>query len=68
MQSEYKEGDIVKLKSGGPPMTVESFTNYVSYMRYRCLWFVDGNLYSGDFREEVLQKKNSQFIDKFGKL
>lgn len=37
MNTEFKEGDIVTLKSGGPKMTVE-FTENDSKLVY-CTWF-----------------------------
>ena len=39
---EFKPGDIVRLKSGGPAMTVESFDKKDS--GYLCLWFDEGQL------------------------
>jgi uncharacterized protein YodC (DUF2158 family) len=36
MEQTFKKGDIVRLKSGGPEMTVEqTFQNYC----VRCVWF-----------------------------
>ena len=34
---EFKPGDVVRLKSGGPPMTCESGVN--EYGRVFCQWF-----------------------------
>jgi uncharacterized protein YodC (DUF2158 family) len=36
---EFKEGDVVRLKSGGPNMTVET----VDDDEVRCAWFDDKN-------------------------
>lgn len=43
METEFKAGDVVQLKSGGPKMTVESIDNY-SYtaepdLKAKCVWF-----------------------------
>jgi len=34
----FKKGDVVKLKSGGPDMTVEN----VKVSKATCIWFVNG--------------------------
>jgi len=38
---EFKPGDIVRLKSGGPPMTIESLDKKDGFL---CLWFDEGQL------------------------
>jgi uncharacterized protein YodC (DUF2158 family) len=59
MASEFKVGDIVKLKSGGPEMTVErEFVNYDTKKttgRYECQWFAGKKLESGQFQEDSLE-------------
>ncbi len=42
----FSIGDIVKLKSGGPEMTVQ---RNVSNGHYRCQWFAGKKLESGSF-------------------
>lgn len=47
-------GDVVRLRSGGPDMTVNSvpdgsFRNY-----YHCQWFAGKKLESGNFEEQQL--------------
>jgi uncharacterized protein YodC (DUF2158 family) len=42
MASEIKAGDTVKLKSGGPTMTVAKLKEWKGVMEARCEWF-DGN-------------------------
>lgn len=37
----FEEGDVVELKSGGPPMVIAHFPNDDSAT---CDWFVDGRL------------------------
>lgn len=36
---KFKAGDVVKLKSGGPHMTVDSYT---ASGKVVCVWFEDG--------------------------
>jgi len=52
---EFKIGDIVRLKSGGPDMTVQRFD--VAYAYYTCQWFAGKKLESGDFKEASLERK-----------
>jgi uncharacterized protein YodC (DUF2158 family) len=42
---KFKVGDVVRLKSGGPEMTVESIES-LSFMGgdYNCQWFKDKSL------------------------
>lgn len=40
--SEIKKGDTVRLKSGGPVMTVEDVYHHSNTPRASCVWF-DGN-------------------------
>lgn len=49
---EFKPGDLVKLKSGGPAMTVESVDRKEG--GFVCLWFTDGELDSDTFVSAVL--------------
>ncbi|RQV96945.1 DUF2158 domain-containing protein [bacterium] len=51
--SEFKVGDIVRLKSGGPDMTIES-TNSLYSGDYDCQWFAGKKLETGSFKEETL--------------
>jgi len=54
----YNRGDIVKLKSGGPDMTVkEVITNSLTDEftgSYRCQWFAGKKLDMGVFPQESL--------------
>jgi uncharacterized protein YodC (DUF2158 family) len=51
---KFKVGDIVKLKSGGPEMTVEKpFTH--DGIAYRCQWFAGKKMESGIFPEDSLE-------------
>lgn len=47
-------GDIVKLKSGGPEMTVQITPDPPS-KTYRCQWFAGKKLESGPFPEDSLE-------------
>ena len=52
---EVKPGDIVKLKSGGPDMTVSSV---VDEEFCKCDWFIGGKIRkTGTFTTASLQKK-----------
>jgi uncharacterized protein YodC (DUF2158 family) len=54
----YK-GDVVRLKSGGPKMTVEYFrvsvTKYATLDFACCKWFVGDQLYEGEFDVKTLE-------------
>ena len=53
MADAFKSGDLVKLKSGGPTMTVlEKLDNDL----YRCMWFVAGDCRKENFPPEALVK------------
>lgn len=47
----YKAGDIVKLKSGGPSMTVDKINNN----KVSCVWFKDERLKTAVFRKDTLE-------------
>jgi len=45
--NNFREGDIVKLKSGGPPMTVGKVTEkYIT-----CHWFVPEQFFHGIYEK-----------------
>tara|TARA_B100000424_G_C22850998_1_gene453830 strand:+ start:221 stop:400 length:180 start_codon:yes stop_codon:yes gene_type:complete len=55
MENKFSTGDIVKIKSGGPDMTVQAEPNdRVAY--YICQWFAGKKLEQGRFPEESLEK------------
>ncbi|WP_277023480.1 YodC family protein [Paracoccus hibiscisoli] len=39
--SDFKSGDIVELKSGGPAMTIEDQGTYSGIRKASCVWFVN---------------------------
>lgn len=42
MNEQLKAGDTVRLKSGGPLMTVESIDEYIDgKTKAKCTWFID---------------------------
>jgi len=50
--SQFKPGDIVVLKSGGPKMTVDS----ISDNNISCIWFADNKAESRTFKEITLRE------------
>ncbi len=57
---KYKTGNLVKLKSGGPVMTIKGI-----YMgNYRCQWFAGKKLTQGDFPEDSLNLSEDTPNDK----
>lgn len=49
----FKEGEIVKLKSGGPDMTMDGDRG--SDGRIKCVWFDGATLNSSHFHEESVE-------------
>jgi uncharacterized protein YodC (DUF2158 family) len=56
---ELKTGDVVRLKSGGPKMTIDSIDDYgsgnSSNIRAMCIWFDGGERKEGNFPPEALE-------------
>lgn len=53
----YQPGDIVKLKSGGPRMTVKGYFRLFGQPdTVECQWFVGGKLNYGKFAEDSLDR------------
>ena len=60
MADKFKHGDLVKLKSGGPAMTVDwtpSDPDSIGrpHGDYRCIWFKGATKESGRFDEHLLE-------------
>jgi uncharacterized protein YodC (DUF2158 family) len=53
MGNEFKGGDLVQLKSGGPPMTVQDWSSH--QQKYMCVWFKGASRESGYFSEDSLK-------------
>lgn len=54
MAQKFVVGDIVKLKSGGPEMTVRLYNE--RYNKCTCQWFAGKKLEQGEFPEDSLEK------------
>jgi len=57
MSNTYNIGDIVKLKSGGPEMTIKKVNTNMNDEpsgHYQCQWFAGKKLDSGVFPQESL--------------
>lgn len=55
---EFKVGDKVRTRSGGPAMTVERWEEGAFYWEdagWRCCWFVQDALRRARFKPEVLE-------------
>lgn len=55
MANQFEVGEIVRLKSGGPEMTVQSVAGTTS-SNYACQWFAGKKLERGIFPEDSLEK------------
>jgi uncharacterized protein YodC (DUF2158 family) len=53
---KLKIGDVVRLNSGGPKMTVEKLNCGDEYMEVRCTWMVGGEHRYAFFRPEMLHR------------
>ena len=55
--SEFKKGDVVKLKSGGPDMTIEEIAifGYDTKIKAKCQWFVNDELKGSLFTLDSLE-------------
>lgn len=72
--SAFERGALVRLKSGGPTMTVDKLPGEDSgyskltlrgrekiiWTRYRCVWFQGNELKSDDFAEHLLTPASDQ--------
>lgn len=38
-QQAFNPGDVVQLKSGGPPMTVDQIDDFQGEIGVKCIWF-----------------------------
>jgi uncharacterized protein YodC (DUF2158 family) len=60
MANAFNKGDVVVLKSGGPPMTVSKLPGESGYRKveeeYFCEWFKGAVSLSGSYAEHVLEK------------
>ena len=49
-QSKFERGDKVRLRDGGPIMTVQAAPDHMAY----CVWFVDAKPHEGTFHSGSL--------------
>lgn len=49
MDDQFKAGDVVQLKSGGPKMTVSYVREWQGQMEANCDWFEGTTNHSGSF-------------------
>jgi uncharacterized protein YodC (DUF2158 family) len=60
MANAFNRGDVVVLKSGGPPMTVDKVPDDQQHggprTTYQCEWFKGATSQRGNFGEHLLQK------------
>ena len=58
---EFKEGDIVQLKSGGPSMTIADIDDYgmegSGHTQAKCVWFENTKKREGVFELFALKRK-----------
>lgn len=54
-KEKFKIGDVVKLVSGGPKMTVSDDPGKFTKVQVFCQWFAGAKLESGYFPEESLE-------------
>ena len=57
-ENKIEIGTVVRLKSGGPAMTVRSLSGingFSSDRNFTTNWFVNEQLYQGDFQETSLE-------------
>lgn len=57
---DFEVGDVVRLKSGGPRMTVQKVGDFVGEPYVQCSWFVvvgkNQKLENGSFHPKTLEK------------
>ncbi len=57
--SEFKVGNVVRLKSGGPKMTIEQYPCYDMGIEYtdkvKCVWFDRNKIFSNIFPIETIE-------------
>lgn len=54
-QRRFETGDIVRLRSGGPSMTVMSYSDFSESSLVTCQWFGGTKLNIGHFEEDTLE-------------
>jgi uncharacterized protein YodC (DUF2158 family) len=60
-KNPFKEGDVVQLKSGGPPMTIQYVPRFTEHSwHYDCQWFSGKKLETGEFPHESLKRVEAE--------
>ena len=68
-EPQWKVGDVVQLKSGGPKMTIINVTSLLDSVGIECAWFDDKKpathifppaALSADFAEGVIEKRKQR--------
>jgi uncharacterized protein YodC (DUF2158 family) len=54
MKFTFKPGDAVRLKAGGPIMTVDGVYAEGSIEQVKCQWFSEGRFHEGVFQAQTL--------------
>lgn len=54
MTQEFKTGDIVQLKSGGPKMTVTEVKDFMGELHVYCTWFAGAKNEHNSFPPDAL--------------
>ncbi|WP_316398499.1 YodC family protein [Bradyrhizobium sp. 33ap4] len=63
MAEEFKAGDVVQLKSGGPRMTVSQVgEDQYGQRKVWCVWFEKTKKYEDTFEPEILMKPGSGIV------
>jgi uncharacterized protein YodC (DUF2158 family) len=64
---QWKQGDAVRLKSGGPNMTVEEVGGFSIGFGVRCVWLVNRKRESAVFKPYMLERVQEPIVaDKTG--
>ena len=60
----FQKGDVVRLKSGGPTMTIENIQEFATGTVVICTWFDKDNKYfSRTFSPEVIETPPKSGLD-----
>jgi uncharacterized protein YodC (DUF2158 family) len=52
----FNKGDVVRVKSGGPKMTVADMGDYTGGFMILCVWFEGNKKFQDTFYPSVLEK------------
>jgi uncharacterized protein YodC (DUF2158 family) len=59
---DFKVGDVVKLKHGGPNMTIRAKNAYGKYDEVETNWFVEDHLHTGTFPVDTLLLVSTELV------